>query len=371
MSDSCVFTIVSKNYISHARVLIKSFLNHHTDVKTFVLLADKIDGYFDTSKEAFEVIEADSLDIDDFDSFSFKYNIAELNTAVKPFFFEYLFSRYGFKKIVYLDPDIVVFRELTEIFELLDKYSILLTPHITKPVPDDGFFPSDIDILRSGCFNLGFIGLSKRKNVERLISWWKERLYDKCLMAPISGYMVDQIWISFVPSFFDDYFLLKNPGYNVAYWNLHERSITKKDGDFMIDASPLYFFHFSGFEFNNLENISKYQNRFRLLDIPELKELLEMYKGLLIENGYNEVSKWPYYYGFFKNGSRIPEIARSIYWGLGVDSKNFGNPFNAFYLKLLNRNYLKAIFRRRFLFAMMDKISVHVGKKLLSKRKRK
>ena len=32
----------------------------------------------------------------------------------------------------------------------------------------------------------------------------------------------DQRWIDFVPSLFD-HFILKDPTYNVAYWNLHER----------------------------------------------------------------------------------------------------------------------------------------------------
>ena len=141
MNDSCLFTIISKNYIAYARTLMKSFSEHNEGVKTFVLLADKIDGYFDRSTENFELIEADQLGIKDFESFSFKYNIVEFNTAVKPYFFEYLFSRYGFKKIIYLDPDILVLRSLKEIFESLDNYSIILTPHITSPLPEQGTVP--------------------------------------------------------------------------------------------------------------------------------------------------------------------------------------------------------------------------------------
>ena len=58
----------------------------------------------------------------------------------------------------------------------------------------------------------------------------------------------DQRWVDFVPSFFDHY-ILKDPGYNVAYWNLHGRA---RDAPTAIDiswtASPLRFFHFSGFD---------------------------------------------------------------------------------------------------------------------------
>jgi hypothetical protein len=368
MNDFCIFTIISKNYISQARVLMKSFLKFHPGVKTFVLLADKADGYFVPEEEPFTVIEADSLGIEDFDSFSFKYNIVEFNTAVKPFFFDYLFSVCGFRKVVYLDPDILIMRALSGLFEKLDKYSIVITPHIMSPLPDDGCSPKDIDILKGGIFNLGFIALAKSGSSDRLLSWWKDRLYDKCLQAPISGYAVDQVWMSLIPCFFDDYFVLKEPGYNVAYWNLHERSIAKKDGQYYINDEPLYFFHFSGIDPNNLDNISKYQNRFRAKDITELGELFETYKSRLMENGYYESVKWPYYYGYFKNGTRISDFVRAMYWGSGANSRKFGNPFDTFYRNLLKSHNISSLFSERFLRAMANRLFMYLWKLSLKKR---
>lgn len=369
-NESCIFTIVSKNYISHARVLINSFLKFHRDVKAFVLLADKVDGYFLHEKEPFNVIEADSLGIEDFNSFSFKYNIVEFNTAVKPFFFEYLFSKYGFRKVVYLDPDIVVFRELAEIFEALDTYSIVLTPHITSPIPDDDRVPKEIDILKAGVFNLGFLGLSGGDNTVKLLSWWKRRLYDKCLQAPLSGYAVDQIWMSLVPCLFDNYLILKNPGYNVAYWNLHERAITKRNEEYLVNGGPLYFFHFSGFSPDKRDVISKYQNRFGPIDsLSALNELCQTYNKLLNENGYHESSKWPYSYGFFKNGSVIPDFVRVIYWSLGTNSLRFGNPFDSFYKTFFKSGNLRLLFRQRFFRALANWLYMYLWK-LRLKRKR-
>lgn len=358
MTDICLCTIVSKNYLPYARVLMKSFSQFHPDVKTFVLLADKIDGFFDPSRENFEVIEADSLGIKDFDSFAFKYNIVEFNTAVKPFFMEYLLSQRGFTKAVYLDPDIMVFNELTHVFTLLDSYSVVLTPHVTQPLPDDGRSPKDIDILKAGCFNLGFIGLSKSESTSRLLSWWKERLYDSCLQGPISGYAVDQGWMSLVPCLFSNYYILREPGYNIAYWNLHERTVTKKGDNFLVNNTPLYFFHFSGINIRNLERISKYQNRFTLAHFPILKELLEIYKDSLLQKGINDTAKWPYRYGFYKNGRHISDISRGIFWGLGVGSEEFGNPFENFYRKCFHWRNICLIFTERFLRAMLDKLSM-------------
>ena len=56
----------------------------------------------------------------------------------------------------------------------------------------------------------------------------------------------DQRWVDFAPSFFD-HFILKDPTYNVAYWNLHERDLEWTDGRYLVNGQPLTFFHFSGF----------------------------------------------------------------------------------------------------------------------------
>jgi hypothetical protein len=367
MNDFCLFTIISKNYIAHARALTKSFLKHHPGTKTFVLLADKIDGYFDPSQEAFEVVEADQLGIKDFDSFSFKYNIMEFNTAVKPFFFETLFAK-GFKSVVYLDPDILVFKPLDEILTALDRRSIILTPHMMTPIPEDGKFPTDTDILKAGGFNLGFIALSKGEVSGRLLSWWKERLYDKCRQGPFSGYGVDQVWLSLVPCFFDNYYVLKNPGYNVAYWNLHERTVTREGDEFFVNGHPLFFFHFSGFIMEKPGTISKIQKRYDVQGFPVLGELFTLYKRLLIENGYMETKQWPYYYGLFKNGSKISELARGIYLGLGIKTDTFGDPFERFWGRLLNIRYFRTIFSKHFVQVMLDKFFLYIWKCILRNR---
>lgn len=368
MSTSCIFTIVSKNYISQARVLVKSFQQHYPDVKTFVLLADRVDGYFDPSQEPFEIVEAETIGIRDFPSFSFKYNIIEFNTAVKPFFFDYLFTKFGFRKIVYFDPDIVVFNDLSGIFESLDTHSIVLTPHILSPLPDDGCSPKDIDMLKVGIFNLGFIALSNTGNTKRFLAWWKERLYDKCLQAPLTGFAVDQIWVGLVPCFFADYCVLREPGYNVAYWNLHERSLVKEADRFSVNGTPLRFFHFSGFSLLKPNLISKFQDRHTLVDMPAVRELLESYASALIENGYHESVRWPYHYGFFKNGKKIPDLARSIYWGIGATAAMVGNPYEGFYGRLLRPKCLKALFTERFIRVMLDRLLLSAWRFMIKRR---
>src|SRR5208337_154848 len=178
-----ICTIVSKNYLPFARTLADSCIRHHKDAKVFVLLIDKVDGYFDPSKEKFQLIELDELDnIENKEQIRFKYNIIEFSTAVKPFFLEYIFEHHPVKQLIYLDPDILITNPLDELQNLLEIYSIVAIPHITSPIPiSDKFLPNEITFLQCGTYNLGFIGLSKTDETLRFIRWWKERLSHYCL----------------------------------------------------------------------------------------------------------------------------------------------------------------------------------------------
>ena len=60
-----------------------------------------------------------------------KYNIIELNTAVKPAIFTFLFEKHKSDHVIYLDPDVrfmMGFRKVELLFQRED--SILLSPRI-------------------------------------------------------------------------------------------------------------------------------------------------------------------------------------------------------------------------------------------------
>jgi cyclopropane fatty-acyl-phospholipid synthase-like methyltransferase len=325
--DIAACTIISKNYIALARTLADSFDKFHPNVPFFVLLVDQVDGYFEPERERFYLVGTDELDIPDKDSFYFKYNILELNTAVKPYFLSHLFDKFSLKKLIYFDPDILITEKVSLLFELLDTYSIILIPHITEPL-EDNFRPSELDLLQAGTYNLGFIGLGATPTSQKLLNWWQKRVYEQCLLAPDRGMHVDQKWMDFVPGLFGESFIMRQPGYNVAYWNLHSRTVDFLDGQIRVNGEPCYFFHFSGFDPLNIHKVSKHQNRFTLDDLGQAARLFEQYRDLLLANGHEQAKNWPYAFGYFDNGVKIPDIARLMYHGLGPERKKFGNPFS-------------------------------------------
>src|SRR5262249_4863377 len=67
--------IVSKNALAFARPLARSYRRHHPEARVFVLLVDRIDGYFAPSAEPFELVEIGELPIPDLPRFCFQYSV--------------------------------------------------------------------------------------------------------------------------------------------------------------------------------------------------------------------------------------------------------------------------------------------------------
>src|SRR5208282_5049801 len=76
--DIC--TIIAKNYVAYARVLARSFREHHPDSRCFTLVIDDVAGYLDPADEPFELITPDQLDLDGFELMAARYEVLELST---------------------------------------------------------------------------------------------------------------------------------------------------------------------------------------------------------------------------------------------------------------------------------------------------
>jgi glycosyltransferase involved in cell wall biosynthesis len=325
VSELTVCTIVSANYLAFARVFAASLATFHPGARVVVLLVDRVDGRFDSDQEPFELLQVEEMPtLPDPLPFLFKYTVLEANTAVKPYLLEHLMSQ-GAERVLYLDPDIQLFGRLHRVEEALESSNIVLTPHLTAPI-EDGRLPDELAIMRSGTYNLGFLALARSETTESFLRWWQDRIFDRCISRVEEGLFVDQKWVDLVPGMFDGVHILTDPGYNVAYWNLHCRELRVSE-EISVNGRPLAFFHFSGIDPGQLEVVSRHQNRYRLADIGDAAELYRRYAVLLAEAGHAESSQWSYRYGEFDDGTRIPDLARDLYRSLGDGRERFGNPF--------------------------------------------
>lgn len=304
---NAVFTIVARNYFAYAKTLAQSVSRSNPDVDFHVLVVDARDVAFEQQNPGYRLTWVEDLPIRDFRHLAFKYDILELNTNVKPTFAKELLKRY--ERVVYLDPDIQVFDSLDTIFRHLEQHPVVLTPHITSPIDDD-LLPGETEFLTSGVYNLGFIGFNGSNAALRLLDWWEKRCLHLAYDDKPQGLFVDQKWMDFAPSLCENALILRDCGYNVAYWNLHERQLSRVGDEYVVNGrAPLAFFHFSGLPSHG-DGISKYQNRYTLAARPDLAPLFADYRAALEANGHAGYLKLPYGFGAFSNGVAVSRVAR-------------------------------------------------------------
>lgn len=163
------FTLCSNNYLPFAFTLGHSLKVLEPEANLVIGLVDRLNPQIDYSAwKEFEFLPSFDLGYPEFESMLCRYNIIEFNTAVKPFYFEYLFSRYPeVDQIYYLDPDLCFYQSPKVMDQEWGEAEILLTPNLiyTTPKPSTGELAS----LRHGMYNLGFIGLKRGVESFRLI----------------------------------------------------------------------------------------------------------------------------------------------------------------------------------------------------------
>lgn len=310
---TAIVTIISNNYIHFARTMLQSAKHHHQDYTFYCVIVDSDQSHATALDHEFEVIHLNKLNLPLGEEFLFQYNILELNTAVKPWAIEYLLML-GHKNVVYVDPDIYFYGRMSDVQHLLSsKTDIVLTPHLLEPIADEKL-PRELDIRRAGAYNFGFCAVRNSANTRNFLHWWQGKLTRGCVNDADRGLFVDQSWIDLVPGLFENVSILRNKGYNVAYWNIAQRPLVKRHDDaYFIGEEPLVFFHFSGLDLVHPETFSKHQDRFTLSTVGIAKDLVESYVKALMANGYNTFAKLSYGFKCFSNGEEIPEAFRKLY----------------------------------------------------------
>ena len=317
-------TIAARNYLAMARTLARSFQACNPHSRFSVLVVDALPGEI-PGGDGFEVVTPDELGLDpaEFRRMALLYDVTELSTALKPWALELLLDR-GAEVAVYLDPDIFVYSALDEVEHAALDSGILLTPHTVSPMRRDNLRPSEADIMGAGVYNLGFIAVNK--DARDMLGWWQERLRRDSISAPERMLFTDQRWIDLVPGYFD-HGVLRDPGYNVAYWNLDSRPVERTGSGYTVGGRPLRFFHFSGYRLETPWILSRYvadRPRVLLSEHPTVRQLCDEYAAALTDEGFGRSIGTPYRFGRLNDGTAVTPMMRRAYRSAVVDAELTG-----------------------------------------------
>ena len=338
----CAFTIVAKNYIGLARILGHSLYKVNPDINFKIFVADEFPQNVKSLPDNV-VISRKVLDYssEEWTDMSFKYDLTEFCTSIKPGVFKYLFAQ-GYDKVLYFDPDIYIFSSINTILQRLEDYDIVLTPQIAGIHIDYTGEHPEWAMNVNGIFNLGFCGMRKSLITDKIILWWQKRLKTECFADRSVGNFTDQKWMDWMPGLLGNEYLYisHDLGMNMAPWNYFERELFKKDDTlyvrFRTNDNPqhefrLVFIHFAGYDYHKMKQ--GIIVRKRIENLQEYKDLhlaTEIYCKAIANNKdiFDEFITLPYTYSSYDNGIPISTFHRRLYHGYSEKYGPVRNPFS-------------------------------------------
>jgi hypothetical protein len=328
-----VTTICAANHLPKAACLARSLQETNAARSIVLCLVERDRSVADGFAPWFrEIVLAAEIGITDFDSFIFRHNRYEACCAVKAQFLLWVMQRFPDERdFLYLDSDVMVYSRFEELEAVLDGQQLLptarivVTPYQLQDEPSrSGVQENTFRTLIRGPFNFGFLGIRRSQVSIDFLRWWSSKLQTLCYLEwRTKGLFVDQKWAFLGMSFFD-MTVLREPGYNVANWNVSARRVIR-DGrnGCLVDGKPLRFMHFSDMDFDRDLYYFK-----RFLDISSpVFGLRDQYKESIDSLGHWEFSQLPWTYDKFSSGAQIGQEARLIYRNNPQLQQVFSNPF--------------------------------------------
>ncbi len=328
MSQIRVYTSAALNYIPKVRMLFKSLRKNHPEWKLYLALADELRPGVDLTKEPFdEIVPINEMDIPDWRGWAFCHRIVELSTAIKPFMLARLMNMPETGKVIYLDPDMVVFSRLDDIVEALDHANVVLTPHQTTPEQTlSAIIDNEICSLKHGIYNLGFLAVAATETGQAFAQWWCKRIYHFCRDDIPNGLFTDQRWIDLVPAFFSGVAIMRSSRHNVATWNLTTRDFTcDASGNYLVDGQPLGFYHFTGFDSGDHE-IMAAKNA---VGNQHVVKLIQWYTKQIEAVAKDPLTRERWAFDNFSDDTAITPAQRLVYRERVDLQRTFSDPFEA------------------------------------------
>lgn len=343
----CAYTSCSINYLPKARVLADTLKRHHPDAVLVICLNDVFPSWLQLSNEPFDYIWQPK-DLGFSESWVFMHNVMEICTAVKGRALVKMLSEFTADLYLYLDPDVVVYGDLSPALQYMGDDEIGLIPHITKPESTEiGVQLTELSVVAHGTYNLGHLLIRSGDSASAFAEWWDARLTKFCYDDKEYGLFTDQRWCDLVPALFDKVRILRQPNLDVASWNIYGRSITYAgpgvQSPYVIDGFPLLTYHFSG------TGPAGTHRRIREVFAPGSSAVAEIERNYEIEIASREqdlLEKFPYGGDFFDNGELVNPRARHLYRKNIKLQSAFSNPYKTSgdsYYKWLSREQIDMV----------------------------
>jgi hypothetical protein len=257
---------------------------------------------FESTRDV-EVVPVTALDVPDFWWQAAKFSAAELCCVLKPYLLRHVLGR-GHDTVVYCDADMQFFDDACGLVEHAPHADLVFVPHMMSPfprgLPDER--PAIGDIGHAGLMNGGLFVARRRSSTLAFLDAWAKLCIAPGTFLPEYGYPSEQQALNWAFASTSAVAVFRDPRFNVAYWNLHERPLRwshldgGRDDEWTLDGRPIVCFHFSGLDWPD-GRLSRYENRHHLSLNVNLWALCRHYHERLVAAQAAHYSTAGYEYG--------------------------------------------------------------------------
>jgi glycosyltransferase involved in cell wall biosynthesis len=286
-------TVVTRDRLPAARVLARSYSEHHPDHDFVVLVADEV------RPSATDVVGYDwlTVDVERYLELAACRTADELCAAVLPLLVRQLLDRSD--AVVALSPRSRVYAPFPEVAGAAIAGGLVLAPRVLTPVERRD---------SAGGFDTGFLAVGRA--AKGFVDFWVERVRD--------GDDTHD-WLTEAPALFR-HDVLRDPAFAVGHWNAHERTS-------VLDSVRLV--HFDGYDPDRpwLFNADDASPPGVLLSAePRLRALCDAYRAELPATaGPAE----PYGFGELADGTVISAPMRGVFREASRNGESPPHPFGA------------------------------------------
>lgn len=214
-----VCSIVTSDYLAHAKALSISLHRHRVVHRLAVLVVDSLQP---------DVHSTEIVTLAELANINFKvraladkyaHDLDALRWALKPAFILHLLKLHR-DNVLYADCDMCFFGKPLALLGPLKRQGVVLTPHWRPPLPTKDLRSFRLNFLdglyNAGCISVGRSGASA-------MAWWLDCCISACEKNYSEGLYVDQRYLDLMPIYFSQVTVCRHRGYNLADWNRHLR----------------------------------------------------------------------------------------------------------------------------------------------------
>lgn len=321
-----VATVAANRFVPQARVLAGSLARHHPDLRLEVCRIERTSGDNGAGHPISRDTALDEIGIPELDRLRFRHPERDVAISAKAHFLRHLLSS-GHERVLFLDADTWVVDTLDPLLAAAARHDAVLTPHRLTPARGSGAAERELTLLRAGTFNGGVVSFSTR--ALEFVDWWCARIRERFSHETSRGLHGDQRWLDLAPGFVPDLHVLRDPGVNVAPWNLDERPVRIDGAGVLAAGVPCRLLHWSGFDPDEPFVLSRHGPARDLASLGDVETLARKYRREVVDAGWAEYRDRPESFGKFDDGALIPDFARMLYRELGTGVSRFGDPFRS------------------------------------------